>query len=60
MRAIKTENNMTSNFIPQEIGLNKETDLLIYQSKEGACGVDLPQVPNSKIRTGQQKREKLD
>ena len=59
MKEIKTENNMTSNFVPQEIGLNKETDLLIYQSYKGACGVDLPEVPEFKIRTGQQKRKKI-
>ncbi len=50
---------MTLNFIPQEIGLNKETDLLIYKSKEGACGVDLPEIPEFKIRTGQKARSKV-
>ncbi len=47
------------NFIPQEIGLNKETDLLIKQSREGACGVDLPEIPEFKLRTGQKARAKV-
>ncbi len=49
----------TSNYIPKEIGLNQETDLLIRQSREGACGVDLPKVANFSLRTGQNKRSKI-
>ena len=47
-------------FIPKEIGgLNHETELLIKQSREGACGVDLPEVANFSLRTGQSKRENI-
>lgn len=49
---------MTS-FIPKEIGLNHETELLIKQSREGACGVDLPEVANFSLRTGQEKRQAI-
>ncbi len=45
-----------NNFIPQNIGLNHETELLIKQSNVGACGVDLPEVEDFAIRTGQNKR----
>jgi glycine dehydrogenase subunit 2 len=48
------------NFIPKEIGgLNHETELLIYQSNEGACGVDLPDVEKFSVRTGQKSREEI-
>jgi glycine dehydrogenase subunit 2 len=47
------------NFTPKQTGLNHETDLLIYQSREGACGVDLPEVKNFKSKTGQKNREKI-
>lgn len=44
-------------FTPQEIGgLRHETALLINQSREGACGVDLPEIANFALRTGQQSR----
>ncbi len=47
-------------FIPQEIGgLNHETEILIKQSRPGACGVDLPSVADFTLRTGQKKREKI-
>jgi glycine dehydrogenase subunit 2 len=46
-------------FIPQEIGLNHETELLIRQTRPGACGVDLPDVANFALRTGQEKRKKI-
>lgn len=59
MKKIKIENNMTNNFIPKEIGLNKETDLLIYQNNEGACGVDLPEIADFQLRTGQKSRAKI-
>ncbi len=46
-------------FTPKEIGgLNHETELLIKQSTEGACGVDLPEVENFQIRTGQESSRK--
>jgi len=49
-----------SNFIPAQTGLNHETELLIKQSRAGACGVDLPEVKNFKSKTGQNKnREKI-
>ena len=37
---------MTQAKAPAQIGLNQETTLLINQSREGACGVDLPAIPN--------------
>ena len=43
----------------QNTGLNLETELLIKQSREGSCGVDLPEVADFKIRTGQKKREEI-
>ena len=44
-------------FIPKEIGgLNHETELLIKQSRSGACGVDLPTVANFALRLGQSKK----
>ncbi len=46
-------------FVPKEIGLNQETDLLIKQTRPGACGVDLPEIANFNIRTGQKKRERI-
>jgi len=47
-------------FIPQEIGgLNHETELLIKQSTSGACGVDLPEVADFSLRTGQTKRQSI-
>lgn len=47
-------------FTPKEIGgLNHETDLLILQSTSGACGVDLPEVENFQLRTGQESRKEI-
>lgn len=47
-------------FTPKEIGgLNHETELLIKQSHEGAFGVDLPEVKEFSLRTGQQKRQAI-
>ncbi len=46
-------------FIPKEGGLKLESDILIKQSRSGACGVDLPNVADFKLRTGQQKRHKI-
>jgi glycine dehydrogenase subunit 2 len=47
-------------FIPSEIGgLRHETALLINQSREGACGVDLPEIKEFALRTGQKKRERI-
>ena len=46
-------------FIPSQVGLNHETDLLINQSRPGACGVDLPEVNDFQLKTGQKKREKI-
>jgi len=44
-----------SNFIPAQTGLKHETELLIKQSRVGACGVDLPEIKNFKNKTGQTK-----
>ena len=49
--------NMT--FTPEKIGLNHETELLIKQSRPGACGVDLPPVVEFSLKTGQQKRQQI-
>lgn len=46
-------------FVPKEIGLNQETNLLIRQSREGSCGVDLPEIADFPLRTGQAKRETI-
>lgn len=47
-------------FTPKQIGLNHETELLIKQSRKGACGVDLPEVAKFELRTGQKnKREEI-
>jgi glycine dehydrogenase subunit 2 len=46
-------------FVPQEIGLNQESELLIRQSRAGAYGVDFPEIANFSLRTGQDKREKI-
>lgn len=52
-------NNDNIKFNPKEIGLNHETDLLIKQSHQGACGVDLPDVEDFKLMTNQQPRESI-
>ena len=47
-------------FIAKEIGgLNHESELLIKQSHIGACGVDLPEVEEFSLRTGQTKRQEI-
>ncbi len=47
-------------FTPKEIGgLNHETELLIKQSRVGACGVDLPEVASFSLRTGQKSRSAI-
>jgi glycine dehydrogenase subunit 2 len=46
-------------FTPQEIGLNQETDLLIKQTRQGACGVDLPDVEKFSLRIGQENRKEI-
>ncbi len=50
---------MSQNFIPAQVGLNNTTDLLIKQSRVGAIGVDLPEVPKFQIRTGQKARVEI-
>jgi glycine dehydrogenase subunit 2 len=50
---------MTENFTPAQAGLNNSTDLLIKQSREGAIGVDLPEVANFQIKTGQKARVEI-
>ena len=47
------------NFIPKQVGLNNSTDLLIKQSRVGAIGVDLPEVPKFQIKTGQKPRVEI-
>lgn len=50
---------MTQNFIPKQVGLNNKTELMIKQSKPGACGVDLPEIANFELRTGQTSRKHI-
>ncbi len=52
-------NMLTKNNIPQEIGLNHETELLIKQSSEGSCGVDFEEVENFVNKTGQESRAEI-
>ena len=47
------------NFTPTQTGLNHETTLLITQSHTGACGVDLPEVPDFQLKTGKKTRESI-
>lgn len=46
-------------FVPKNVGLNHETELLIKQSNKGACGVDLPDVGEFSLRTGQVARAEI-
>ena len=46
-------------FTPTQTGLNHETELLIHHSHVSACGVDLPEVAQFQLQTGQKKREKI-
>ncbi len=47
-------------FTPKEIGgLNHESEILIKQSTLGACGVDLPEISEFNLRTGQAKRQEI-
>lgn len=47
------------NFIPAQVGLNNSTELLIKQSRVGAIGVDLPEVKNFALKTGQKARVEI-
>ncbi len=47
------------NFTPAQVGLNNKTDLLIKQSRKGAIGVGLPEVPNFALKTGQKARAEI-
>lgn len=51
--------NTDTSFVPKQIGLNQETDLLIKHSNQGACGVDLPNIDNFSIKTGQSPRKEI-
>ena len=46
-------------FIPKQTGIDSRTDLLIHQSTEGACGVDLPKIADFKLRIGAKKRKNI-
>ncbi|MCE3255563.1 MAG: glycine cleavage system P-family protein [Rickettsiaceae bacterium] len=50
---------MAENFIPSQVGLNNSTELLIKQSRKGAIGVDLPEVANFELKTGQKPRAEI-
>ncbi len=53
------QNSIQNNFIPAQVGLNNKTELLIKQSRKGAIGVDLPEVPNFQVKTGQKPRSEI-
>ncbi len=53
------DQNKSDNFIPKRTGIDYRTELLINQSIDGACGVDLPEIAEFKIRTGQEKRAQI-
>ncbi len=53
------DQNISDNFIPKRTGIDYRTELLINQSIDGACGVDLPEITEFKIRTGQEKRAQI-
>ncbi len=46
-------------FIGDSRGLYYEEPLLLEQSTEGACGVDLPEVADAELRTGAKPRENI-
>lgn len=50
---------MKESFIPKQTGIDSRTELLINQSNEGSCGVDLPHIEDFEIKTGQEKRHKI-
>jgi glycine dehydrogenase subunit 2 len=47
------------NFVPPQVGLNHSTELLIKQSKKGAIGVDLPEIPKFELRIGGKARVEI-
>ena len=51
--------NSKENFIPKNIGLNTEEDLLFRKSRTGSCGVDLPEIADFKLKIAGKKREKI-
>jgi glycine dehydrogenase subunit 2 len=53
------DQNISDNFIPKRTGIDYSTELLTNQSIDGACGVDLPEIAEFKIRTGQEKRTQI-
>lgn len=58
-----SDNSFNNNQSMEELfpnrGLRFEEKLLIEKSHPGRCGVDLPPLKNTKLRTGQNKREKV-
>jgi glycine dehydrogenase subunit 2 len=64
----KNDDNMNNQFslldiLEQQIdgsrGLNFDEPLLFDQSEEGACGVDLPEIPEFKLQTGVEERKEI-
>ncbi len=53
----KTLSTSSNSFVPTTCGLLPEEPLLIEQSKEGRCGVDLPALKGLPTRTGVAERE---
>lgn len=49
--------NSMADFVPKNAGLNLEEDLIFRKSRPGSCGVDLPKIPDFKLRIKGQKRK---
>ncbi|MBL0319047.1 MAG: aminomethyl-transferring glycine dehydrogenase subunit GcvPB [Alphaproteobacteria bacterium] len=56
---ITAHTQASSTFVPTACGLLPEEPLLIEQSKEGRCGVDLPALKGTASRTGVAQRETI-
>ena len=54
-----TEIDSEENFIPKNVGLNVEEDLLFRKSRKGSCGVDLPKIADFKLRISGKKRVEI-
>jgi glycine dehydrogenase subunit 2 len=55
--SLELQNN--ENFIPRQTGIDNHTCLLIEQSTPGACGVDLADISEFSLKTGQNARDKI-
>lgn len=57
--AVEQEIAILDNVIGESRGLNYEEPLLFEQSVDGAYGVDLPEIENFELRTGQEERAEI-